>query len=202
MTSASTIILLSQTQAGAAAKVMARAFMEDPFFVYTLPEKEKRKRVLPWLYERVIRYGIRYGKVCSTEAFEGAAVWLGPEKPRLSNWGAIVSGMFLLPLQLTPKELRLNLRLSNYAGKLHKQAITGRHWYLLGLGVDPEAQGRGIGKALMKPVLELAGREGIPCYLDTNNEKNIAFYKQSGFEPAGKGRADPAGPETWGMIRK
>ena len=45
------------------------------------------------------------------------------------------------------------------------------HWYLMILGVVPADQGRGIGGALMQPVLEEADREGVPCYLETMTVK-------------------------------
>ncbi len=85
---------------------------------------------------------------------------------------------------------------------LHEKAISGPHWFLLVLGVDPARQGRGIGAALMQPVLEAAGREELACFLDTNNEKNLAFYGQHGFEITGRERPDPQGPYVWGFLKK
>ncbi len=50
------------------------------------------------------------------------------------------------------------------------------------LGVDPERQGQGIGGQIIAPVLERADRDGLPCYLETMKERNVAFYQKHGFE--------------------
>jgi ribosomal protein S18 acetylase RimI-like enzyme len=92
--------------------------------------------------------------------------------------------------------------LDKAADRLHGQAITGPHWFLLVLGVNPTHQGQGVGGAQLKPGLEMADRQGLACYLETNNEKNLAFYQRYGFEVAGQERPDPEGPFVWGMVRK
>lgn len=48
--------------------------------------------------------------------------------------------------------------------------------------VLPEAQGRGVGKALFKHVTDLADREGRKCYLESSRaEPNMAIYERMGF---------------------
>lgn len=185
-----------------AASLLARAFSEDPFFTYVLPDTGKRAQVLPWLYERMLRYGLRYGKVHSTPSLEGVAMWLGPKHPSLAFLGTLQTGLFLLPLKLTWPELHRSLRLSNYADQLHKTSATAQHWYLVELGVEPALQGQGVGAALLQSGLAEADQQGLACYLETNNEKNVPLYERNGFSVAGHGQAIPSGPQTWAMIRQ
>ena len=131
-----------------------------------------------------------------------AAVWLGPQDPVFHWIGAIRTGLFLLPLKMKRAEYRRIQLLDKAADRLHGQAITGPHWFLLVLGVDPTHQGQGVGGALLPPVLELADRDHLACLLDTNNEKNLAFYQRYGFEISGQERPDPEGPYVWGMVRR
>ena len=56
------------------------------------------------------------------------------------------------------------------------------HWYLAVLGTDPDHQGKGIGSALLQPVLERCDLEEVPAYLESSKEANIAFYARHGFE--------------------
>jgi ribosomal protein S18 acetylase RimI-like enzyme len=195
-------IPLLSAQVKQAALVMARAFIDDPFFSFVHPNILRRRRVLPWLFERTIGYGQRYGKVYTTPSLEGVAMWLGPEKPALALVGTLLTGLFLLPLKVTWGELVRSIRLARSAEALHKKSVTGRHWYLLGLGVEPSRQGRGVGSALLKPILALADRERLVCYLDTNNAMNIPFYERGGFTVAGHTHFSPTGPDTWSMRRQ
>ena len=202
MPAQNTGVPLLPAQVKPAAVVMARAFMQDPFFTFVFPKAARRARILPWIFEKNLRYGQRYGKVFTSASLEGISLWLGPEKPGLEWMGTLLSGLVLLPLKLSWPELQKSLRLSKFAGQLHQKSISGRHWYLVGLGVEPSRQGRGVAGALMQPVLALADQEKVACYLDTNNELNIPFYERVGFCVAGKGQASQAGPRTWGMLRQ
>ena len=50
------------------------------------------------------------------------------------------------------------------------------------VAVLPEAQGRGVGKALMRVVLEKADKEGRRCYLESSRrEPNVGIYEKFGF---------------------
>ena len=59
------------------------------------------------------------------------------------------------------------------------------YWlYVTDLGVDRDYERRGIGRALMKKALELAGGEkDIAVYLIAN-ENAVPFYEKLGMEPA------------------
>ncbi|WP_433574741.1 GNAT family N-acetyltransferase [Nocardia brasiliensis] len=74
-------------------------------------------------------------------------------------------------------------------------------WFLAGLGADPAVQHRGLGTRLMRPALEQADATGHACLLNTQNERNIAYYKRFGFDvSSGPWRAGGA-PTTWTMRR-
>ena len=75
------------------------------------------------------------------------------------------------------------------------------HWYLLLLGADPLMQGRGIGGQLMRPVLDCCDREGLPAYLETQKESNLAFYERYGFAVERKLEVRGA-PPVWTMRRE
>ncbi|BGP19236.1 hypothetical protein JCM10213_007029 [Rhodosporidiobolus nylandii] len=62
----------------------------------------------------------------------------------------------------------------------HKAAIKEAHWSLDILAVLPEAQGQGVGKALVLRVLERAKEDGIPASLEST-EFGIALYEKLGF---------------------
>jgi ribosomal protein S18 acetylase RimI-like enzyme len=56
------------------------------------------------------------------------------------------------------------------------------YWYLEALGVLPSRQGEGIGGLLVRSVIRLAEDQGVACYLETANARNVAFYEGHGFQ--------------------
>lgn len=63
----------------------------------------------------------------------------------------------------------------------HHRDVPPAHWYVFVVGVSPEAQGTGAGRALLEPVMSRARAEGLPCYLETAQPKNVGFYQHLGF---------------------
>ncbi|KAJ1335382.1 [ribosomal protein S18]-alanine N-acetyltransferase [Microdochium nivale] len=59
-----------------------------------------------------------------------------------------------------------------------------RGYYFLNIMVvSPEAQGKGIGRAMMEYVTDRADAEGMPCYLESSRDKpNMDIYSRFGFK--------------------
>ena len=75
------------------------------------------------------------------------------------------------------------------------------HWYLATLGTDPDRQHTGVGSALLRSVLAGVDDEGLPAYLESSKESNLAFYGQHGFEVTGEIHTPRGGPTLWLMWR-
>ena len=76
------------------------------------------------------------------------------------------------------------------------------HWYLAVLGTDPSEQGKGIGGALMRPVLAHCDTAGLPCYLESSKERNVPFYRRHGFKVVHEVKLPDNGPSIWTMWRE
>jgi ribosomal protein S18 acetylase RimI-like enzyme len=172
--------MLDSGQTEAAAHLLARAFAHDPFMIYTMPSAQRRSRVLPVLFRIIVRYCLRYGAIYTTSSLDGAACCLPPGQTTTIGRLAVIS-LSAPPLQLGLPGLRRFLRASAVAERAHTQAAPGAHWYLWALGVDPACQGRGLGGELVRTVLRLARAQDLPCYLETENPRNVLFYQRYGF---------------------
>jgi GNAT superfamily N-acetyltransferase len=62
-------------------------------------------------------------------------------------------------------------------------------------------QGKGLGSALMQPILELCEREGIPAYLETETESNVGFYSRKGFTVRQEIYTSDGKSKVWTMLR-
>ena len=76
------------------------------------------------------------------------------------------------------------------------------HWYLATSGTAVEQQGKGVGGALMRPVLDALRRRGLPCYLESSKERNVPFYRRHGFEVVEEVPLPGDGPTLWTMWRE
>lgn len=192
---------VSFTELPRVAQVLADAFYEDPVARFVYPDDEGRVAWLTAAFEVQARLGLIYGRVYATDDYGGVAVWLTPSSGRLSLWSFIRAGGLRLLLRSSVDVLNRVRRLPGTAQKLHRQCVSQRHWYLLLLAVKPERQGQGIGTRLLQPVLKTADGDSVPCYLETANERTIAFYERHGFSICSEGDI-AGGPHLWGMLRR
>ena len=78
-----------------------------------------------------------------------------------------------------------------------------RHWYLVSMGVDPALQRQGVGGRLLEPVLEMADRDRIDCYLETADPRNAAYYARHAFQVESDAlQVVPDGPPHVAMRRR
>jgi ribosomal protein S18 acetylase RimI-like enzyme len=181
-----------------AGQVLARAFLDDPLWIWLVPDADARRRRLPWLFERALA-DLRDATIeTAEEPLAGVATWIPPATevpapPLRTVVGALA-------------RLRGGFgRLVHYgreASKLEQEVGAAVSWRLGGIGVDPAAQGRGIGSALVRSGLARADAAGAPVVLLTSNPANVAFYERHGFEVAAERRLPAAGPPGWAMVRQ
>jgi ribosomal protein S18 acetylase RimI-like enzyme len=129
----------------------------------------------------------------------GCSRWLPPGKPKV-HVGPALRAAVATPLRVREATSRF-LAYGRAVDNLRRRAVPGPHWYLAGIGVEPDSWRQGIGSALLAPGIEAAARDGIPCALLTNSEQNVAFYRRHGFEVVLEDETPPEGPHAWMMAR-
>jgi ribosomal protein S18 acetylase RimI-like enzyme len=73
------------------------------------------------------------------------------------------------------------------------------HWHIGPIGVRPELQGHGVGKALLKTFLTMVDEQGSPAFLETDVDRNVELYGSFGFTVTS--REDIVGVDTRFMWR-
>lgn len=176
---------LERRQAGDGARVLARAFADDPLNVEFVPDQERRQKVLRSIFEFLLRHGCAAGQVCVSDGgIEGVAVWFESERLGMSWWSALRCGGLKVIFGVERRVLARYQEFGRLAREVQARVAPEPHLYLAMLGVDPEHQGRGLGRRLVEAMLEQADREGRRSYLETEVERNIGFYRRFGFEVA------------------
>ena len=178
--------------------MLARAFHDDPAWVWLIPDAARRRRVLPWLFR--IGFDVTAADVWATSGtVEGVARWLPPGRPAMRITPTL-RALVTTPLRLREATSRF-LAYGRAVDSLRVRVAPGPHWYLAGIGVDPPEQGRGVGAALLEPGLDGARRDRVPVVLLTNSERNLSFYGEHGFEIVAEGTTPEHGPRAWALRR-
>ncbi len=180
---------------------LARAFSSDPMFTWMFPHPDRRSRSLVRFLRVPLEYGLKYGSVTRSNGAKAVAIWAPPERP-MSTTGLVRTGFLAVPFQIGFGPFVKFVGANSVMEKIHKKYMPEPHWYLLIVGVDPELQGKGHGGALVAEGLERADGVNAPCYLETSEERNLAFYERQGFKVVDTAPLGKDGPPGWGMRRE
>lgn len=187
----------------AVANVLARAFFDDPLFTYVSPDATLRHGQLRAFMAFCCRYGDRFGEIYTTAGtVDGAALWAPPSAvPDFTPEQLEAAGIAHAVQALGEEAMGRFGAVLDHLEALRQRDMPAPHWYLFGLGVDPDRQGRGIGGQLLQPMLRRADAAGLPCHLETQKVRNLPFYQRHGFAVLTETDVPWGGPHLWIMQR-
>jgi GNAT superfamily N-acetyltransferase len=182
---------------GPIADALAAAFASDPVMRFLLPDDGRRQALLLRHFAASTPLYARSGSVWVAEDRSAAALWVAP--------GAFP---FRLREELSVARARLEV-----FGRVPRRGIATLraldrrhphdppHWYLDYIGVEPAGQGRGLGSALLEPLLARCDREGRGAYLNASSPRSRDLYARHGFAVRSEFRLPFGGPPLWRMWR-
>ena len=196
-----TVEPLTEEHHGAAATVLADAFIDDPAWVAAGP-RSRRSR---WKYIRRTGLG----------SIRAAARWCGPSWCVVEDGAPVAVCTGAAPGLWPPPSLRTTLLLAPgpvLAGPapLYRSLAIDRiaerehpayeHFYVWMLAVDPAHQRKGLGRRLLSRALAEADAAEVPAYLWTGNPANLPYYGSFGFDVVGEVTI-PGDVPNWFMER-
>ena len=197
------ITRLREADLPAAAEMLSRAFYNDPLQIHTLPDPDERRERSPVLFGAALRYGHLFGEILTNADGPptGVAIWIGPDAWDITPERAAAAGFDQLPHTLGAEATERFFTALAAGDAPHRRDVRPDHWWLMVLGVAPEAQGTGLARALTQPVMDRADAAGQQCYLETANPANITFYEHLGFTRITELVAEPSGIRFWTFGR-
>jgi len=185
---AETPSLAGQADLAAVAADLSDAFADDVMFDWFLRTDSRRDAARLTFFDFIIRSMVFGAGSIERPAIGGAAaVWLPFEALKPTP---LMTELRALPVLLGATGLARFARLAAVRDCMDKHHPMDRpHAYLMFLGVSREAQGHGVAA-------------GLPAYLETQTERNIALYRRHGFEVTSENRPRSDSPPLWSMWRE
>jgi GNAT superfamily N-acetyltransferase len=195
-------IRLTEKNIAPAAMTLAKAFHEYPLIKWFTPDAERRLKTQPKSFRGIMRSGLQLGEVYATSTkMEGVAIWYFPGDQWTPQKRKFSLRRWFSSLFADKEQMKRTRAFVYYANDVRKRLVPGRHFYLQVLGVDPVYQGQGYSSNLLKPMLERADKEGLPCFLETQAEKNVKLYEHFGFGVAEEDKIPGGDVMSWAMVR-
>ena len=177
---------------------LGRAFRDNPGAGWVFPNEARRLERLERGFALFLRrLWLGRGEVYTTDRLAGAAIWLPPGrwKPSAGLQLRLLPGVVLTTREEFPRFVR-------FFNFIESQAPARA-------ALVPEHPGRRSGSA--GPRLRLppaaarccaaATRSGLPAYLETDTERNVALYQRHGFRITEELPLPGGGPPFWLMWR-
>jgi ribosomal protein S18 acetylase RimI-like enzyme len=190
---------LARRDLRAATEILATSFAADPMIVTMMPNAALRSRALPHALRGQLIESMAAGGahgawdgeqlvgVAVTRPF-GTATLLGTRLRAMPSY----VGAATLNLPFVPRMVR-------ETSKAAAHHPTDPHTYVQLVGVHPDAQGRGVGSALLRHVFDTSDAAAHPVYLETSNPRNIPLYERHGFRVVDS--YDSRDITTWNLWR-
>jgi GNAT superfamily N-acetyltransferase len=188
-----------------AALVAARAFHDDPFFVFLDAHAVTRARGLALFWRATIAAAAGRATITGARLPEdqnrlvGLSVVVPPGNWPLSipSQARQLAGAFRA-MVVRPTAL---VRGTRYLFSMEAAHPKDDLWYLMLLVVDPSVQRAGIGSRLQQDMLAAADAQGTDCYLETQKPENVPYYGRFGYQLTKELQPIPAGPPLFLMRR-
>lgn len=171
----------SSIQIKQVASILAESFIDDPSFAFIFGDNSHQAKALNTFFEMFASDAMQRGKIEIAPDEQGACIWYPAEvdifnQPFEEILGKIIDNLS----EIAGKEA--SKRFEHLIEKVGKSEPTQKHCEVFFIGLKPFARNKGIGKSLLKPVLDYADTNQVDCYLVSSNPRNISFYERHGFQ--------------------
>lgn len=179
-------------------KMLAKAFNDDPMSNWICLQDRHRKERIIRSMNIALYLVLPFGEIYTTEDQTGVAAWMPPGKNDF-GFGQV---LMLLSKGVRVTGIRHGISFLIVGLIIGKRRPKIPHWYLSLLGVEPSLQGKGIGYALLQPILNRCDQDHLPAYLETQTERNVSFYEHRGFKVRERIKLPYGAPDCFCMLRE
>ena len=183
---------VTRTDRKRAVQSLTLAFSSDPVVRWAWPDPERYLTYWPQFVEAFGGRAFDHGTAHGLDDCLAVALWLAPG---IEPDEETVTGLM--------RESMDDQTLEDIGGvfeQMDELHPTDDHWYLPLMGVDPPAQGRGLGSTLLGHALKTCDGDRLPAYLEATSPRNRNLYARHGFNIVEVIQAGTS-PPLWAMLR-
>ena len=184
----------SETDRTRSLDVITDAFAQDPVVRWFFPDDATYPSRAAAFFGFLFDVRLAVDGIWVTDGGEAAAMWSPPgaaaDEWEERRWDQAAA-------ELAPDEVA---RCDAWDAAVAPHHPETPHWYLGVLATASERQGQGFGSAVAQPGIDAAAVVGLPAFLETGVERNVALYERMGFVVTGVIDA-PGLPAGWCLRR-
>ncbi len=178
-----------ESERAALIETVVAAFRPDPAWAYLIPSDYEL--MAPLFADAIIGECFAVGEVWTVDDTKAVAAWIGP----LARTDSVAWAIYLNQASSLAIE-----RIENWDAAVGGLRPTANHWYLDVLAVHPAAQGTGLARVVLEPILDRCDNEGLTANLETSTPANLTLYERFGFGSAQQIDLTD-GPPVWFLQR-
>jgi ribosomal protein S18 acetylase RimI-like enzyme len=173
---------INKNEVHSAAQLLGKSFIDYPIFSFILPDRKYREKKIEFLFAFLINLGLLSGEVIATSSkMEGISIWIDSSSKKPSTAKILWNCLIPLFLRIDPRSVFRFIKIGLVKAKVRRD-ILKRHYFLLDLiGVNPIYQNQGYARRMIESKLKEYDNQPDPCYLETSDKNNLAFYEQFNF---------------------
>jgi ribosomal protein S18 acetylase RimI-like enzyme len=183
----------TEADVDAAVRTLTRAFEDYPMTRLGLDPDGYLDRLTQYHRIFLTGIGLPHGRVWVTDDAGAVAVWTTPATPP-----DVFAPHAEELTKLAGSRAALAAECGQAMGIFRPRDPV---WLLALVGVDPDLQHQGLGRAVIAPGLAAADAEHSPAFLETQEPANITFYESLGFTVTAELELPHHGPIHYSMYR-
>jgi GNAT superfamily N-acetyltransferase len=183
-----------------AVQILGRGMCNNPSNIRTfaISDAEQRSRALARFFVPVLLGLYRRGVIYGAFRDEGMVGVCGIARPGFCQ-PTFLEKLSVVPAVTPCNSILTAYRVSKWASEWARHDPPKLHWHIGPVAVEPVAQQKGVGSAMLAAVCLHMDAYGSVSYLETDRTDNVRFYQNFGFVVLEQGKV--LGVSTWYMSR-
>ncbi|MSP95042.1 MAG: N-acetyltransferase [Alphaproteobacteria bacterium] len=182
------------------ARLFAAAFHRDPVFDWLARDGKARAPALQRFFHWILEdHTLAHGECWISADGQAAAAWVPPHAGAAAR--RLGQDLRILPAVLQLTGFSKFSRSAAMAAALDGKSPAEPFFHLAFLGVNPAAQGKGLGSTLLATMLARVDGLRANAYLENSNPRNLRLYEREGFSVTAEIKARKDAPPVFAMWR-